>query len=116
MSEATDPGKRELANRFDAVGWGLLFLLLGALALPNGTAEYASAAAVGGAMLVLNGVRFVVGVPVRWFSVILGAAILIAGSGALVSVRMDAFVVFFALAGLVTIAAAIVKPRTSTAK
>ena len=115
MSETVDSRKRELESRFDAVGWGLLFLLFGALALPRGTAEYASAAAVGAAMLGLNGVRVAAGVPVRWFSVILGAAILVAGSGALVSVHMDAFVLFFVLAGAVTIGSAIFSPRRATA-
>ena len=115
VSGKIDPGKRELEGRFDAVGWGLLFLLFGALALPKGTTEYASAAVVGAAMLGLNGVRVAVGVPVRWFSVILGTAILVAGGGALSGVRMDAFVLFFVLAGAVTIAGAVFTPRRATA-
>jgi len=114
MDESMDLGKRELEGRFDAVGWGLLFILLGALALPKGPLLCASAA-VGGAMLALNGVRIAMGLPIRWFSVLLGSAILVAGGGALASVHMDAFVVFFLLAGVVTIASAVLKPRRSTA-
>ena len=49
--------KWDLERRLDDVGWGLLFLAFAALALPNGTAEYASVAAVGAAMLGLNAVR-----------------------------------------------------------
>ena len=115
MNVAIDPRKAQLEGRFDAVGWGLLFLLFGALALPNGTAEYAAAAAVGAAMLGLNALRLAAGTPIRRFSVILGAAILVAGSAALVSVHMDAFVLFFVIAGVVTIAGALVGPRRATA-
>jgi len=116
MGKAVDPDKKQLVDRFDTVGWGLLFLLFGALARPHGTAEYASAAAVGAAMLGLNGVRIAVGVQVRWFSVILGAAVLVAGSGALVSMHMDAFVLFFVIAGAVTIGGAILGPRRAPAQ
>ena len=116
MGEVTDPHKLELQNRFDTVGWGLLFLLFGVLALPNGTAQYVSAAAVGAAMLGLNGLRILVAVPVRWFSVILGAAFVAGGSGAMAGMHMDVFVVFFVLAGVVTIVGALVKPRTATAQ
>jgi hypothetical protein len=116
MSKVVDSGKHELEGRFDAIGWGLLFFLFGALALPNGTAEYASVAALGAALLGLNGVRVAAGVPVRWFSVILGAALLIAGTGAMVSVHMDAFALFFVIAGVVTIGGAILTPRRATAQ
>jgi len=116
MSNVIDPGKRELEGRFDAIGWGLLFLLFGALSLPRGTAEYASVAAVGAAMLGLNGVRIAVGVPVRWFSVILGAAMLVAGCGALASVHMDVLALFFVIAGVVTIGGAVLTPRRATAQ
>ena len=81
----------ELQKRFDDIGWGLLFLLFAALALPNGNAEYASAAAVGGLMLLLNLVRIVMDVPVRWFSVVLGASMLVGGSAAEFGVKMDVF-------------------------
>ena len=116
LGEPMDIDKMELESRFDTVGWGLLFLLFGALALPNGTAEYISAAAVGAAMLGLNGLRVVAGVALRWFSVILGTVMLAAGIGALAGLHMDVFVLFFALAGMVTIAGALVEPRRATAQ
>jgi hypothetical protein len=116
MGEITDPRQRELQNTFDNVGWGLLFLLFGVLALPNGTTEYVSAAAVGAAMLGLNALRIVFAVPVRWFSIILGTAFLVGGSGALAGLHMDVFVVFFVVAGLVTIAGALVQPARAVAR
>ena len=111
VGKLMDPHKLELEERLDSVGWGLLFLLFGALALPNGAAEYASAAAVGAAMLGLNVLRIVLDVPVRWFSIILGTVMAVAGSGALAGVKMDVFVLFFVFAGAVTIVGAIARPR-----
>lgn len=116
VGKLTDPHKRELEGRLDSVGWGLLFLLFGALALPNGIVEYASAAAVGAVMLALNVLRIVLDVPVRWFSIILGTVMAVAGSGALAGVHMDVFVLFFVLAGAVTIGGAIAKPRRAVAQ
>ena len=112
--EPMDIHKMELDSRYDTVGWGLLFLLLGALALPNGTAEYASVAVVGAAMLVLNGLRVVAGLPLRWFTIILGAVMLVAGTGALTGLHLDVFVLFFLLAGVVTIAGALIRPGRTT--
>lgn len=103
-----------LEDRFDNVGWGLLFLLAGALALPGGTAQYAAAIAVGGAMLGLNVIRAFMFLPVRWFSIILGTVMVLAGGGALGGVHMDVFVLFFVILGVVTIGAAIVNPSRGT--
>ena len=102
--------KLDLEKRFDNIGWGLLFLAFGALALPNGPAEYAAVALVGTAMLALNGVRLLAGVPIRWFSTVLGATGLIAGTLALDGVRVDAFALFFVILGGATIVAAIALP------
>jgi hypothetical protein len=108
--------RRDWQQRFDAVGWGLLFLLFGVLGMPNGTTQYAAAVAVGAAMLGLNLVRIFAAVPIRWFSVILGGSFLIGGTGALAGVHMDVVVVFFVLAGIVAIAGAVVGPRRAAAQ
>lgn len=116
MSETMDLRKQELARRFDNVGWGLLFLLIAVLALPNGMTQYIAAAAVGAAMVGLNGLRVLAGVAVRWFSVFLGASFLLGGSGAAAGLHMDVFLLFFAIAGAVTIFGAIIAPRRATAQ
>ena len=113
--DSVDSNRRDLEQRFDAVGWGLVFLLFAALALPSGTGEYVAVTALGGAMLLLNAVRRLADVPVRWFSVVLGGALFIAGCGALQGLHMDAFVLFFVLAGVVNISVAILRPRRTTA-
>jgi hypothetical protein len=108
--KSSDGHGKDLERRFDDVGWGLLFLLFAALALPSGTAEYASAAIVGGLMLGLNAARVAVDVEVRWFSVVLGAAMLVGGAGALGGVHMDVFMLFFGILGAITILSAVVRP------
>lgn len=102
---------RMLEDRLDTVGWGLLFLLVGALAMPTGVGEFASVAVVGALLLTLNVARVAAGVPVSWLSVILGATALAAGLGAMAGMRIDAFVLFFALLGAVTVASAVVRRR-----
>jgi hypothetical protein len=109
-----DKKRHELEDRLDSIGWGLVFLLIGALALPNGPIEYVSAAAVGAAMLGLNIVRLIESVPVRWFTVILGSVLLVGGTGALAGVHMDVFLLFFVVAGVVTIAGSLIQPRKAT--
>lgn len=110
---ATDADRRapDLAARFDTAGWGLLFVLLGALAMPKGTAEYLAVAAVGALMLGLNAGRVAAGVPVRWLSIILGAVTLVAGGGAMAGIEIDAFVLFFFVLGIATVIGAVVRPR-----
>ena len=107
--------RRDLEQRFDTVGWGLVFFLFAALAMPNGTGEYIAVTAVGGGMLALNAIRRALDIPIRWFSVVLGGALPVAGCGALGGLHMDAFVLFFVLAGLVNVGAAILRPRRATA-
>jgi len=105
----SDKRRQQLEKSLDDVGWGLLFLAFAAVALPRGTTEYAAIAGVGAGMLTLNGVRIALGVSINWFSTILGATGLLAGSLALAGTHVDAFVVFCVLAGAVTIAAASVR-------
>lgn len=111
MSEARNVPRGALEDRLDDVGWGLLFLLVAALALPSGVVEYASVAAIGALMLALNVARNAAGVRVRWLSIILGAVALIAGVGATGGVKIDMFALFFAMLGIVSIVAAIVRSR-----
>ncbi len=103
--------KRELDERLDSIGWGLLFLFFAALTLPSGTAGYASVAAIGSGMLVLSALRIATDIPVKWPSLILGTVMLTGGGGALVGVRMDLFALLFLLAGVVSIASALFRPK-----
>ena len=97
-----------LEDRFDSIGWGLLAILVGVMALPSGTPTYVLAAVTGGAMLGINVARRLIGVPVRWFSVVLGAVVLAAGVAAMAGTKFDLFAAFFVALGLVVIAGAII--------
>jgi hypothetical protein len=113
--ESMNAHKRDLDRRLDSMGWGLLFLFFAALALPTGPTEYAGVAALGALMLLLNALRILSEIPVRWFSVILGSVMLVGGGGALVGFRMDLWVLFFVLAGFITIVGALIPGRPATA-
>ena len=111
MGHTMNAGARPLAGRFDAAGWGLLLVLFGALALPRGVGEFALVAGTGAAMLGLNTLRAMAGVPVAWFGIILGAVALVAGVGAIVGVTVPAVALLFILLGLGTIIGAVVRSR-----
>jgi hypothetical protein len=110
-STKSDP--RVLASRLDSVGWGLLFFLVAAVALPRGTTEYAVLAAIGAAMVLLNVTRVATGIGPMWFSSILGASLLVGGVAALGGIHTDVVVLFFLFAGIVTVAVAILRPARS---
>jgi hypothetical protein len=105
----THRGNRRLEKGLDDVGWGLLLLAFAALCLPAGTAEYAAVVVVGAGMIGLNLVRIAVGLAIGWFSALLGASGVLAGSVALAGGRIDGLVVFFALSGAVIIGAAAIR-------
>ncbi len=112
MAQTTIPAPaRSLPARFDSAGWGLLFILFGALALPRGEAESALVALTGAGMLVLNAARLRAGIEVSWFGVVLGMVAVVAGLGALVGAPVPAVPLFFVLLGLATIVGALVRER-----
>lgn len=111
MTQVMDAPRRDRADRFDSAGWGLLFMLFGALAMPGGTAAYVAVAAVGALMLALNAARVASGVPVRWFSVVLGSVSLVAGASATSGLRIDAFVLFCFALGAAMVVGAVVRAR-----
>lgn len=90
-------------ERFNTIGWGLVFLLVGALALPSGPGEYAAVAGVGALMLGLNVALIAAGRRLDWFTAVLGATALVAGLGAMAGVKIDVFALFFLLLGLVMV-------------
>jgi uncharacterized membrane protein YjjP (DUF1212 family) len=81
------------------IGWGLVILLVGADALPDGPVKYAAVAAVGALMLGLDATIVVRRRELDLFSAALGATALIAGAAALTGARVAAFALFFLLLG-----------------
>jgi hypothetical protein len=87
-----------LTGQIDTIGWGLVFLLVGSLALPSDAAKPA-VAVVGALLLAFNGALVVTGLKLDLFTTVLGATALIVGLGALAGARLDAFAVFFLVLG-----------------
>lgn len=78
-----EPGKVELNKRLERISWGLFLIMLGGFALvPSG--QLPSGAwliGLGVILLGLNGVRSMMDIPISWFTTVLGAVALVAGSG-----------------------------------
>lgn len=92
-----------LHERSDTIGWGLVFLLVGALVLPSGQLEYGLVAGVGALMLGLNAALVAGRRTFDLFTTVLGATALVAGVGALAGLKIDAFALFFILLGSVMV-------------
>lgn len=85
-----EPSKVELNRRLERMSWGLFLIMIGGFALvPSG--QLPSGAwliGVGVIMLGLNGVRSMVGIPISWFTTVLGAVALLAGAGDISGIDM----------------------------
>jgi hypothetical protein len=107
MANRHDASRRR--ERFNAVGWGLVFMLVGALALPSGELEYITVAGVGALMLGLNVALMVGGHRLDLFTLALGATALAAGLGAIGGLKIDLFALFFLVLGLVMVVVPLVR-------
>lgn len=100
--------KDSVNRRIDEIGWGLFFLVTGALLLvPERLPDGAWFIAVGLILLGTNAVRRIYDIPASVFITILGALALSAGIGDAFGIRLPLFAVLFILLGI----AVIVKPR-----
>jgi hypothetical protein len=70
---------RAFEARLDAVGWGLLFVVVGAVLLIPDLPDGTWLTAVGAVMVGVSLVRFAVGLPIGWTTAIVGIAALVAG-------------------------------------
>jgi len=70
---------KTLNKRYEAVAWGLIFLLLGGFSLVPGDQTGLVLLGVGVIFLGLNLVRNINGIPVNWFSIVLGLLALALG-------------------------------------
>jgi hypothetical protein len=107
VSTATRP--EILDDRLDTVAWGLVAVMVGVIALPGGAVAYALAAATGAGFLLVNGVRRLAGLPIRWFSLVLGIVLLAAATAAFAGVAVDVFAAFFIVLGVVVIGGALLR-------
>ena len=91
MTLATDALRHELDRRLDAAGWGLFFLMSGALLLIPGVPDGTWLAGVGAILLGFSAVRWMTGLTMSWFAVIFGVVALASGAGAIVGVSVPVF-------------------------
>jgi hypothetical protein len=86
-----DPGidreRRNLESRVDAVGWGVLFIVVGGVLLAPGLPEDAWLVAAGAVMLGLSIVRALLGLAVPWITVIVGTAAFVGGGAGIVGLE-----------------------------
>lgn len=93
--------KVELNRRLERISWGLFLIMLGGFALvPSADLPEGSwLIGIGVIMLGLNAVRSMVGIPISWFTTILGAIALLAGAGDLSGVSLPVGPILLILIG-----------------
>jgi hypothetical protein len=104
MGTAMKMAQHDLPRRIDAIGWGLLFLMTGSLALIPGLPEGTWLVGLGLLMLGLNATRLVTGLPLDRFGVIIGAGAVLAGLGATAGMEIPVFALGLIAWGLAIIA------------
>ncbi len=112
MTLATETLRHELDRRLDAAGWGLFFLMSGALLLIPGVPDGTWLAGVGAILIGLSAIRWLTGLAVSWFAVILGVVALASGAGAIAGVSVPGFALLLISCGLAIVAGGFVgQPR-----
>jgi hypothetical protein len=108
FSEQTEVRKSDLNKRLEDMGWALFLIMIGVIwLLPVGRVpEDAWLIGAGAIMLGINGVRYLKGIKISGFTLILGALALIAGLSGVFALKLPFFAVLFILIG----ASIILKP------
>jgi hypothetical protein len=94
-------GKQDLDKRLEAIGWGMLLIIVGASALvPAGQVPDGAWLVVLGVMLLgLNAGRVLSGIKTRWFTTILGLSALLSGLGLFYGLRSPFWPLLLILTG-----------------
>ena len=88
MHAVRDPraGRTSSAASLDAMGWGVLFVVMGVVLLAPGLPPESWLAAAGAVMVLVSVVRAVRGFAVEWFTVVVGAMTLVGGGAAILGI------------------------------
>jgi uncharacterized membrane protein YkgB len=79
MTHALESRDKEVNRRIDTIGWGVVLVIVGLSALAGTTTEWKWFSdhgwmiAVGALFLGINLYRFLIGMPISWFTTLLGA-------------------------------------------
>jgi hypothetical protein len=94
--------KQGLDQKLQAVGWALFFIMLGGLWLvPKGTVpESTWLIGIGLILLGLNAVRYLSGLKMVWFTLVLGVVALLAGVAGIVGVALPIVPIILIIIGV----------------
>lgn len=100
----------EFERRVDAVGWGVLLVALGGVLLLPDAPEQLWLVAVGAVMLGMSVVRAVLGLPVVWFTAMVGAGALVWGGAAVLGFPDEAAALALLAVGSLLVVGELVRP------
>ena len=114
--QTSDPAKIALDKRFERIGWGLFLIMIGGLALvpDQWVPEGAWLVGTGLIMLGLNAVRFVNGIEMSAFTLVLGLVALGAGLSDAAGVDLPVIPIVLIAIGAYVIAKVVRNSRTPT--
>jgi hypothetical protein len=103
---------RQLEARLDTVGWGLLFIAVGAVLLMPGFPDGTWLVAAGAVMIGAGFVRVAVGLPIVWTTACVGVAAFVAGVAQAGGFERAAGPLVLLALGVTLIGAAAYRPAT----
>ncbi len=104
-----DTTRHELDKRLDAAGWGLFFVMSGAVLLVPGLPDGTWLAGVGALLVALSAVRWQLSLPVSTFAVILGVVLVASGAGAMAGIAVPGFSLLLIACGVALVAGTLVR-------
>jgi len=96
-------------RRVDAIGWGVLLAALGGVLLLPEAPEELWLVVVGGVMVVLSGVRAAIGLPVVWFTTMVGMGALVWGGAAVLGFPDEAAAFALLAVGVLIVAGEVLR-------
>ncbi len=101
--------QKDLESRIDAIGWGVFFVMSGAMLLVPGLHDGSWVIGVGAILVIFSALRYALGLPVSTFAVICGVVAIAAGVGAMAGVAVPWFALLLVLCGLAIVAGDLVR-------
>lgn len=108
----TDPRRAEMDRRIDRTGWGLFFIIIGALWLvPEPLPEGTWLTVIGVVLLAVNGWRLASGLPLHLWTSIVGGFSLLAGIGLLFGLDLPVLALMLIAIGVATLSEPLLRRR-----
>jgi hypothetical protein len=99
----------DLESRTDTAGWGLFFLMSGAMLLVPGLPDGSWLAGVGILLIGLSALRAILGLPVSTFGVIMAVVLVAGGIGEVAGVAVPWFALLLVLCGMALVTGELVR-------